>query len=217
MKSLLLITAFISSAFLSVAQTGTYIKYKMDVDAKDESMAMMESMMMGSTMEIATSSERTYAKNNMGALSVTEVEVTMEDKTMTMYMTGMMGKMAFQGNIDSLNTDEPDSTDIDLKLIDESKEILGYKCKKAVITDNAGNRSTYWYTEDIERPEGVSQMPNQIPGLCLQMEISNEMMNMTYTATDVKENSDISKYKITIPEGVDVQSFEDLENMGAGL
>ena len=218
MKSISLFIAFIALSTISLAQKGTYIAYEMSMEANDPQMEMMISMMEGSTMEIAISEERSYVKTNMGALSTTEIDVDLESKIMTMYMTGMMGSMAFSGHIDSLDQEETDEIDVDLKLVkNETKKILGYKCKKAIITDEEGNESTYWYTEEIERPEGVSQMPNTIPGLCLEMTIINEMMNMTYTATDIKESTDLSTYKVEVPEDVDIQSFEDLENMSGGF
>lgn len=218
MKSINLLIAFIAFAFLSFGQTGTYVKYTLGIESTSPEMEMMKSMMEGSTMEIAISEERTYAKNNMGALSVTEIEVDIDSNTMTMYMSGMMGRMAFSGDLDSLEEGSTDEIDIDLKLFkNETKKILGYKCKKAVITDEEGNESTYWYTEEIERPEGVSQMPNSIPGLCLEMTIVNEMMTMTYLAEDVSEKTDIAKYKVVVPDDVEVQSFQDLKEMGSGM
>lgn len=217
MKSLIVTLAFLSSAIVSLAQTGTYIKYSLDIKSKDDQMAMMESMMMGSTMEIATSAKRTYAKNNMGVFNTTEIEVDNDTKIMTMYMTGMMGNMAFSGNVDSVSNDDSDTVTVNFELVDETKDILGYRCKKATSVDAEGNKSVYWYTEDIARPDGVSQMPNQIPGLCLEMNISNEMMDMTYTASEVKENTSIDKYKVVVPESVDIQSFDDLQNMGGGF
>lgn len=37
---------------------------------------------------------------------------------------------------------------------------------------------------------------------------------MTYTAIELKENIAMEDYKVVIPEGIDIQSFEGLKSMG---
>jgi len=60
-------------------------------------------------------------------------------------------------------------------------------------------------------------MPNQVPGLCLEMILKmQEGLTITYTCIDFKENVDMSNYKINIPDGVEIQSLDEMSNMGMG-
>lgn len=217
MKLIYSLVAVLAFTFAGFAQDALYIKYETDIDATGEEGEMMAMMMDGSTMELAVGSERTWVSTNMGTMMTMTVEIDNEADQMTMFMTGMMGKMAFQGKPDELDNEEEVDEDVEVELVDETKKILGIKCKKAIITDAEGNQAVYWYSEKFERPDGVSKMPNQVPGLCLQMEMApQEGMAITYTAIEVNEDADMDKYKIVIPEDVEVQSFEEMQNMGMG-
>lgn len=214
----LLVVLLFSLAGLS--QNGLYVKYITEIDASNagEEGDMMAMMMEGSTIEMAVSAEKTWVKTEMGTMMTMEMELIIPADEMTMLMTGMMGTMAFKGNPDDLEGDEnEEEADVDLELTNETKKILGYKCKKAIITNEEGNESFYWYTEKFDRPEGMDQMPNGIPGLCLQMEMLLEGgLTMIYTASEVSENAKMSDYKVEIPEGTEVKSLEEMSTMGMG-
>jgi len=199
---------------MGFAQNGVYVNYSISVEANGEQAEMMKSMMDGSTMELAANAQRTWVKSTVGSMMTTEMGLNVESKEMTMYMSGMMGKMAFRGNPDVLEEVKPEEAEPNVELFDDTKTILGVLCKKATIKDNDGNTTTFWYTEDFARPEGMEQMPNSVPGLCLEFEILTEGIKMVYTATVFDDKADMADYTLSIPEDVEIQSFEDLINMG---
>lgn len=217
MKFIYSLVAVLAFTFAGFSQKGVYVKYETEIDAAGEEGEMMAMMMNGSTMEVASSAEKTYTKTNMGTMMTMEMEMDIDGNEMTIFMTGMMGNMAFQGNPYDLAAEEEEETEEpELELVDETKEILGVKCKKAVLTDSEGNQSIYWYTEDFNRPKGMDQMPNGIPGLCLEFEVVNEAMTMRYTAIEFDDKVKMVNYAVEIPEGVEVGSLEDMKMMGMG-
>lgn len=218
MKLIYSLVATICFVFAGFSQDGLYVKYETQIDATGEEAEMMAMMMNGSTMELAASEKKTWVRTQMGTMMTMTMEYDMEGENMTMLMSGMMGTMAFQGNPDDLEEEGTETEEEPkIELTKETKEILSYKCKKAIIKDDEGNEAIYWYTEDFSRPEGMDQMPNQIPGLCLEMEMSSmEGVVMTYTAIEFIEDADMSDYELVIPEGTEVQSLEDMKNMGMG-
>jgi len=218
MKLIYSLVAVLAFTFAGFAQNPMYIKYETDIDASGEEGEMMAMMMDGTTMELAISSERTWVRTNMGTMMTMTMEMNSEANEMTMLMSGMMGNMAFQGSPDDLDEEgDEEEADVEIELVNETKKILGHKCKKAIITDAEGNEAIYWYTDQFKRPDNVSQMPNQVPGLCLEMELSpQEGISMKYTAIELTEDANMDKYTLVIPEGVEVQSFEDMQNMGMG-
>ena len=217
MKFIYFLILSICLTLTTFAQTGFYVKYNINIEASGEEAQMMKSMMDGSTMELAASGERTWVKSQIGSMMTTEMEMDVDANEMTMYMGGMMGKMAFRGNPDTLEDakDEDDST-LTVDLLEETKEILGITCKKAVVNDKEGNTVTYWYTENFKRPEGMEQMPNDIPGLCLEFDVVTKGIKMVYTASAFDDNVNMADYKLVIPEGVEIQSFDAMKTMGMG-
>lgn len=69
----------------------------------------------------------------------------------------------------------------DVQLTDETKEIIGFKCKKAVVKDKVGNETVFWYTTDL--PIKASPMPGiWTEGLVLGIE--NDRMKYFATSID---------------------------------
>jgi GLPGLI family protein len=215
MKLFYSLLATVAIAFSTFSQKGFYVKYETSLQGSGENYEMMAMMMNGSTMELAASEERTWVKTEMGTMMTMTMDYKMSDKVMTMLMSGMMGTMAFQGDPDDLADDSEDEEEVDIELTNETKQILKYTCKKAVLRTEDGYEAVYWYTEDFERPEGMEQMPNQIPGLCLEMNIqADQDITMTYTAIEVNEKAKMSDFELVIPDGVEIMSLEDMQNMG---
>ncbi|MDB2656483.1 hypothetical protein N9Y60_00350 [Crocinitomicaceae bacterium] len=213
MKFIYSLVAILAFTFAGFSQKGVYVKYETKIDASGEEGEMMAMMMNGSTMEVASNSEKTYVKTQMGTMMTMEMEMDLGTNEMTMFMTGMMGNMAFQGNPETIkDVEEEDKPEIEL--VDETKKILGETCKKAILKDEEGNTAVYWYTENFDRPEGMDQMPNDIPGLCLQFEVAAEGMTMKYTAIEFDDKAKMDDYELVIPDGVEVQSLEEMKSMG---
>lgn len=183
----------------------------------DDDNAMMAMMMDESTMEIAFNKHRSWVKTKMGTMMTMTMQYDVASDSMMMLMQGIMGNMAYQGSIKELAQEEQPEKKTDIRFVKEKKKILSYKCKKAIIKDAEGNESIYWYTEELQRPAEVNQMPNEIPGLCLEMEMITQGVRIIYTAIEVDKKADMDQYTVTIPEGVAIQSFDDMKKMGAGL
>lgn len=213
MKLIYSLLAAICFTFVGFSQQGIYVNYETTVNASGEEDEMMAMMMNGSTMQVASSAKKTWVKTQMGTMMTMEMEMNVSDSVMTMFMTGMVGNMAFRGNPNDLGEDEK-AEQPEVELLDETKIILGETCKKAVITDDDGNQATYWYTENFKRPEGMNQMPNNIPGLCLEFETQSPGMIMKYTAIKFDDKADMSDFEVVIPEGVEIQSLKDMQNTG---
>ncbi|WP_152558090.1 hypothetical protein [Altibacter lentus] len=213
MKNTFLLALMLCIGLTALAQNSKFaVTYTLTVDATGEEGEMMAMMMQGATMTLASDGTSTYMKNSMGSMGDQEVLINMDTKEMTMLMTGMMGDMAFQGKSDDLGEETPNTGKV--TLVNETKKILGIKCKKAILQDAEGETSVFWYTEKIKLPKNSKNMPNELPGLALEMIISTAGVDMTYTATDLKENISMKDYTITIPEGVEVQPLDALMDMG---
>ncbi|UKN03725.1 hypothetical protein K6119_09500 [Paracrocinitomix mangrovi] len=207
MQKLVSLLFFVASSVVVLAQEGLLVKYDIDSEFKTEENQGMEFLMEGSSMTIASSADRGYVKLVMGFEMTTEVKKAANEVTMVMTFFG--NDMIYQGSLDSLRDDSTNVNDAPFEFKNETKKILGYKCKKAIqIVD--GFENVYWYTEDIKNPEEVKELPSQLPGMALEMVVETVEGITTFTATVAEQKTDISSYTIVIPEGAEVLPIEDL-------
>lgn len=158
---------------------------------KGTKLAMKQDMMGGSQTIIydAVSMESTVLVNMMGqkiAMTMTKEE---EEKA--------------KGNVG-----EPE-----VKLLEGSKQIAGYNCKKASVT-SAGNTMEIWYTKDIA---GVRHKDfKSLDGFPLEYTTVAQGMKMQITAQDVTEaTQDAAQFEV--PDGYRRMSFEEFtRQMGGG-
>lgn len=220
MKNLLLsLSVFFISTIATFAQLEKgHIKYSIEMTTDNPEMEMAVAMMQGSTMETYFTKNASRIVTNMGSFMTQTIISDLKEKKALMLMSGMMGKQAIR--IDNLEETEEDTEaeEVDVQLIDESKEIAGYDCKKAIITDEDGMEMTYWYTEDIAFQKNPKKNM-ELPGLALEFQTFQNDMTMTMTATEVnkkfKETDDM--FSLEIPEGYQETTLEELQNsMGGG-
>lgn len=72
---------------------------------------------------------------------------------------------------------------INWKLVDETKTILGYHCKKASGKTERGSDVEAWYTEEILLSSGPETF-NGLPGMILQVDINKEEFLITAVSVD---------------------------------
>jgi hypothetical protein len=77
---------------------------------------------------------------------------------------GMMGNNAVLTTSKEMEVDEGVTSESTVTLKKDKKTILGYKCKKAIITGADGNEMVYWYTDKIsaistDKTSSISQLP----------------------------------------------------------
>lgn len=84
---------------------------------------------------------------------------------------------------------------------DGTKEILGYKCKKAIAKLQDGTTYTVWYTPDlIPENKNFQYETKTLPGLAMQYEIVNSKGGKTaYTVSKISFNP-VPASKFDLPE-----------------
>jgi len=219
MKLFAFLTSLLFLATMSTAQTEATIEFKISMSTDDPEVEAQLAMMEGSTMKMYMKDGNMRQETSMGGFMKNTTISNSETKETLILIDGMMGKFAAKTKLE--DTEEVDETeaDLDIELVDETKEITGYTCKKAIIYDAAGNESIFWYTEEIEVPEnGGKYMKEGIPGMALEFSIVQPQITMTFSATEFskKVKNPKEKFDMTIPEGFTEKSFEDMQNMLGG-
>lgn len=218
MKFILTLVAVVGSMMISHAQSdeGHFI-YDIKMESSDPQIEAQLSMLAGSTLEIMFKGKQSKQVMAMGSMMTTTTITDSETKEGVMLMNGMMGKFAARMDLDD-ETEEED-VDMDVELVDETKDILGYTCHKAIIIDGDGNETTFWYSKDFSSPETESQyIKKGIPGMPLAFSVETPQMNMSFEAKEINEKIKKAKkeFNMDIPEGYEEKSMEDLQGAMGG-
>ena len=196
-----------------------HIAYDIEMSSDDPDMAMTVMMFQGSSMDLYFNENKARTDLDMGALMSMTTVVDNETQEVLILMGGMMGDKAILTSSDEMGEDSVEVEEPTIELTKETKKILGYKCKKAIITDADGNEMDYWYTEEIKAiSTDENATVSKLPGLALQYTVDRDGMIMSFTATKVETKLDAAtiKAKLTleIPEGYEVMTYEEFTSFG---
>jgi GLPGLI family protein len=221
MKSLFLSSVFtlISTLGLYAQMTEGHISYKIDASTDNPDMQMAIGMMQGSTMDIYFKDKTTRSEMKMGTMMSITTITNETSKDVLMLMGGMMGNMAIKSTLDEFEDRREEQPKFEVTFSEETKEILGYSCKKALLTTEDGIESVFWYTEQImASKKGQSYLNEEIPGFPMQFELNNQGMKMTMTVTTVEDKLDKKKssslFEMKIPEGYKEMTLDEMSKMG---
>ena len=203
-----------TTAYAQKAFEGT-ITYNIEYEELPEGMEEYEDMLPKETiMKIKGTKTKTEQAMAMG--STISIYDASSESTIT--LTNMMGmKAAIKSNTEDIK-EGVDEKKPKITYLDETKEIAGYKCKKAeIIYIDREEPLTVYYTEELNTKKTKSQYKNLegLKGFPMQYEINNEGMKMVMSAKEVK-NEKISENEFTIPEGYEVMTMEEFQKMMSG-
>lgn len=224
MKNLILslvLTCFGWSAAVAQLNEG-HIAYKIDASSDTPEMQMAIGMLQGSTLNIFFKEKKTRSEMKMGSMMTVTTITDETSEDMLMLMSGMMGNNAIKSKLTDLQNEDSEEAELpefEVTLVDESKVIEGYNCKKAIVTSEDGIASVFWYTQDIAvATKGQNYLNSKVPGFPMQFEINNRGLKMTLTVTKVEQKLDKKKaaelFNMTIPEGYTEMSPDDMKMMG---
>lgn len=215
MKIKTLIAALFLSTGMLMAQDFS-IKYAIKMSSSDPEVKAQLGMLQNSTLEVLAAGNKSRTAMSMGGLMTTTTIIDADKGKGLMLLDGMMGRQA--AKMDEIPAIEADESDIEIELIDETKKILGYECKKAVIYGEDGTELIYWYTEKVKLKEGVlaQYVNNGVPGLPLQFVIQQPQITMEFTASEFTEKVGKTKgqFDLSIPKDYKEVSIDDMKNIG---
>lgn len=104
----------------------------------------------------------------------------------------------------------------EIKFLDETKVIAGYKCKKAEVITGEDVVEVY-YTEEIAVPSGMNDNNGfkGINGMLMQYTINQQGMVMTMTVKSVVKGK-VGSGLFVIPDDYEIKTMEELGGMFGG-
>jgi GLPGLI family protein len=220
MKNFILtVFVFLSVTFSLKAQlTEGHFTYTIEASSENPDMQMVTGMMQGSTLDIHFKDKITRSEMKMGSM-MNIVTVSNENSgEILLLMSGMIGKNAILMTTEEVEALSEGKPEMNVELLDETKTIEGYLCKKAVLSDENGGESIFWYTEEIEISKvGQTYLNKEVPGFPMQYDLNNNGLKMTMTVSKFEKKLDKNikpLFDMNIPEGYKTLTLEELEKMG---
>lgn len=218
LKTIIALLTVVSVFTTATAQeTEGHVAYTVEFSSKQPEMQMQLAMLQGSKLDMYFTEGKSRTEFKVGTIMQTTTIVHSKTKEMITLMSGMMGNKAIT---DKIEGDKSEAAKPKVELVNETKEIAGFPCKKAIVTDEEGKTYDFWYTEKIKAAsEGQKYFGgNGIPGFPMQMQISQNGMEIKMTATSFEKLPKKHKYfDLTIPEGYQKMTKEELGKMMGGM
>lgn len=213
----LIIAVFILFSFQTFAKEFKgVVTYKITIEGSgvtDEMKAMMPKTM---TMTIKGNKAKMEMIMSMGKT----ITITDGDNKTSISLMDMMGqKIAIESSQDEIMKELTDAPEVTVETTSETKDILGYSCKKAIITSVEDDlEMTVYFTEELGTKALNFDNPQfkDIDGLMMEFEMPNEMFSMHFVAVSV-EKKNVEDSEFTIPEGYQIKTKEEMKSMFGGM
>lgn len=203
---------FVGNTFAQKTFEGQ-IEYEITYEDLAEELKAQEDML---PSKMTTLIKNEYSKTIQPTVAGDQISITNNKTKESLILIDVMGqKLAIKADKAYYEKNKKEQEEnVDIEYLDEEKEILGYKCKKAVIKTTEADVIVF-YTNELPSM-AVSDQTSQIDGFPLQIILNMDVMtNITTVKSVTEKNVDIS---MDIPEGYTVKTIEEFQKMfGGGL
>lgn len=141
-----------------------------------------------------------------------------KDKSVTTLMDLMGNKLAIKMTGEEMAKERSKMTgsSYQTRLTSETKDIAGYRCKKALATNKDGNEITIYCTTDIMAVNlGFAEQYKGIDGFPMEYQMAQNGMNMKFVAKNVTKQK-VDQSKFVIPSDYKITTKEELSKMFGG-
>ncbi len=192
------------------------ISYKIDLSSSE--MGMLEKQLLQmAKLNISFKDAMMKTEFDMGMMGTTVV-VDGNTKSGLMLFNAMGNKTAAKMTTADLSQKEKAKGTYTVEYSDETKEIAGYKCKKAMLKMENGANLTLFYSEDIQPAKMNTDFTySEIKGFPLEMQMDMNGMKFNMVASSV-EGAALSadNFSMAIPEGYTETTMAQFSGMMGG-
>ncbi len=195
------------------------INYKISFSGMEVDPSM--SAMMPKVAKMTVSGDMSKFEISMGQMGSQIQIMDGQAKTITNCVSMMGQKFYYVETEEDLMEDMESNEDVKVEIKDETKEIAGYECSKAVVTVNTSGEEmifTVYFTDEIQSSSFNMDNPyfKDVPGALMEFELEagqGMMMKMEATSVDKKK---ISDSEFEVPEGYVKKTREEMNQMYGG-
>lgn len=206
--------AIFSTQFYAQTKTGA-VTYEMSMPDNEEMAAMGTNTIKISFNEKSSATQIDMMGGMISIKTITLDKTNVKDSRMLMDMMGkkyeVTGESAGFGNSEVASLKDAESVTYDKK---DTKEILGYKCYKAVVKMTGGTTSNFYVTEAIAT-QGKAEDKIKLAGFPLEIEVNSEKGKIIMLATAFDKAPSATCF--TVPEGYKKVTQEELQQELGGF
>lgn len=161
-------------------------------------------------------SKTVYVKDNLsklvqpGVMVETVILTNSETGEVITLQSGMGNNIAIRSNTNDTTGAEEKP---EIQYTEETKEILGYTCKQAII-ENDEIEVTIYYTKELDHLMGPNKK-RRIDGYPMQTIMATEQFTRIETVTKINEEK-VKKIKMVIPADYKEMTMEEIRAMQGG-
>lgn len=213
----LLMAIFLLTSFASPPKEFKgVITYKITVSGSSVTDEMLTMMPKTLTLSVKGNKSRAEMVMMMGKT----VSISDGDTKTSIILMDMMGqKIAIKSTQEEIQAEIDKAPETSVKVTGETKEILGYTCKKAIVSFKGEDTEVIVYFTDELGSQALNFDNPQfkdIDGLMLEYEIPEQEFNMQFTAISI-EKTNVDDNAFTIPEGYQIKTKEEMKGMFGGM
>jgi len=179
----------------------------------DKDMAAM--MPTESLVYVKSYLSRTETKMGMGIVSATIMNAKTNEVIALMDMMGTKTATIMKEEGDDKNKEKSGEGEMKFELVNETKEIAGLLCKKAIMKNNDGTEFEMYYTESIDTKSQFSKQWKNFKGFPMEYVISSGGFNMKMTAKLISK-IDVADELFKIPADYKIMTQEEFSKMMGG-
>ncbi len=196
-------------------KTGT-VTYSIKVESGMEDNPFVLEMMKNAEITAAFYPKNSSVKTTMGVYMTTTTIIQLKKKKAITLMDAMGTKCGVNMTLSELK--KQNNTTSSFTETNETKEILGYQCKKGTFTAEDGTTGEIWYTTDIKaNMDGQQLFSITDKGFILEESSNTNGVMLRITATSVNlDPVNKESFSLIIPEGYKVMTPAEFEAMQTG-
>ncbi|MCX6243262.1 MAG: DUF4412 domain-containing protein [Bacteroidetes bacterium] len=163
----------------------------------------------------------TKARTEMNVAGGTTVEILDYVAKTKVALINMMGqKYAIKQTTAEIEKENSSQAKVEVNVTNETKNIAGYTCKKAIVTSNDDGVKTtmeVWFTEELGGKEVNFSDPlyKDINGVLLEFSIVTPQISMKLSATSIEKKSVAAK-DFEIPADYTITTQDELKSKFGG-
>ena len=213
----LILLFFVSAALMAAKPFDGVITYK--ISYPDSKYTEAQLNMFPKVMTVSVKGSKARTEMNVGGGTTVEI-LDYVAKTKVALINMMGQKYAIKQTaqeIEKENAGQPKGT---VNVTNETKNIAGYICKKAIVTsDEDGVKTTFevWFTEDLGGKDANFDNPlyKDINGVMMEFVMKNPQFSMKLSVTGVEKKS-VSDKDFEIPTDYTLTTKEELKSKFGG-
>ncbi len=190
------------------------ITYKIDLSGTELNMIQKQLFEMA---KLTISFKEPFIRTEFDMGMVAHTVIADGSKNTGLMLFSMMGnKTAAKMTADDLAKKQQEKGKYTVEYSDETKEIAGYKCKKATLKMENGATLGLYYTEDIQPAKMNTEFTyREINGFPLEMQVDMNGMKINLVASSVDASPLPADYfSMEIPEGYTEADMTQFSGMG---